>query len=60
VRIGSLRYHFHQPIAQFLSFPIHAITLCRMGQSLCARARSPRSSLMVSESSEQVHQSYRS
>jgi 2-polyprenyl-3-methyl-5-hydroxy-6-metoxy-1,4-benzoquinol methylase len=57
VRIGSLRYHFHQPIAQFLSFPIHAMTLGRMGQSLCAWARSPKSSLMASASSEQVHQS---
>jgi hypothetical protein len=44
VRIGSLRYHFHHPVARALSFPIHATTLGLMGQSLCAWARYPKSS----------------
>ena len=39
--VGSLRYHFHHPIDRFLSFPIHAMTLGKMGQSLCVQARRP-------------------
>jgi 2-polyprenyl-3-methyl-5-hydroxy-6-metoxy-1,4-benzoquinol methylase len=39
IHVGSLRYHFHHPVGRFLSFPIHAATLGKMGQSLCVKAR---------------------
>ncbi len=42
VRVGSLRYYFHHAVGRVLSYPIHAATFGRMGQSLCARAGRPR------------------
>jgi len=41
---GSLRYHFHRPIGRLLSFPIHGMTLGKMGQTLYAVAHRPKPS----------------
>ena len=41
VRVGSLPYYFAHKAGRALAGPLHVLTAERMGQSLCAVARSP-------------------